>query len=66
MKEDHGKNKGKKGKRMKALRDEMDDNDRKQVKPRPEPLVDSQDERWAYSPDDPRQTIPTPRTPEES
>jgi hypothetical protein len=61
MKPDHGKNKGKKMKKLKPIKDDLDDNNRKQVTPREEPPVEEQDERWAMRPGDPRTPVHTPR-----
>jgi hypothetical protein len=66
MKPDHRKNKGKKMKKLKPIKDKLDDNNREQIVPREEPPVDEQDERWAYKPADPRQSFPPPRESPES
>jgi hypothetical protein len=51
----------KKGRKLKMgnqqpLKDALNDNDRKQVEPREEPLPDDQDEQWAY-PEGDRRTV---------
>jgi hypothetical protein len=51
----------KKGRKLKMgkqqpLRDALDDNDRKQVEPREEPLPEDQDEQWAF-PEGDRRTV---------
>jgi hypothetical protein len=48
--------KKKKGKKMK---DELDDNKREQVEPRPEPPAEKQDEQWAFPDWDKRPWVST-------
>jgi hypothetical protein len=63
MKEGHGKNKGKKDKmkKLKPIKDKLDDNKREQITPVEEPPAEEQDERWAMRPGDPRTPVHTPR-----
>jgi hypothetical protein len=49
----------KKGKKMKVAFDGLDDNDRVQVLPNPEPPAEEQDERWAFPDWDKRVAVST-------